>query len=74
MGQIYHYTTLFPSYEIPCYLWCLQAMWFCSIFLLPFLPLSSLLSSLTLPTLSKTSSPTFPFHCPTTGSSLSLTS
>jgi hypothetical protein len=40
-GQIYHYTNLFSSYEIPCYLWLLHAMLFCSIFLPPLFPLSS---------------------------------
>ena len=57
-------TDLLPSYET---LWCLQipqTMWFCSI--PP--PILSPFSFSSLPS-PKTHSPSFPLHCPITGSS-----
>lgn len=53
LGQIYHYTIL-PIFEVPSYLWLLQATWVYSIFNLFFIHLlspSSSLSSSTLPPL-----------------------
>ena len=47
------------------YLWLLQAMWSCSIFLPAPLPLFFH---------SHTSSPSFPFHCPVISSTLYVTS
>lgn len=38
IGQINHPSTLFLSCENPCHFQLLQAIWFCSIFLLPSLP------------------------------------